>query len=504
MDGVRLRHEDSSKHYQEMLQSINSVKNLEMISRSGCKTETSALIMSLCSQVICNSIGDILSCRELDLEDKMAVILPDFSKESVEHLIGYSLGKEVEFDNQKEKQEFVKLLGCLGIKERFNKDTFEAEVKLEEEERVKPKKKRRVVKSKESKRKKSSPWYLQEGLTPPEDDETDTKSLCDSCGVDCSTLKQTIKHLKTLTEGFEFLDFRQKAIFKKGLVKCPVCYDHKFKFVSEARFHVQAHVQECHDSVRTCMRCSRNKEYKDTREYFYHLTRAAHWRFESGEPLKNCKNCNKTFKLRTYYGHVKFCDRVHNKEYLLCEFCPFKTPHPHNLRKHVGSVHGIGNAFSCDQCDQKFMQMSYLRNHIREEHDKIAYVCQDCGREFKSKRSMDFHQKTVHLNVNRFMCAMCHGKFKTRALIRKHVEMHGTVDLYECSVCGEKFKASNEAYRHKVKLHNGEAKMLKNMTDAKKILSDKLIIKIEPEANEYGTRKPRITKAEPFLGVLNI
>ena len=262
------------------------------------------------------------------------------------------------------------------------------------------------------------------------------------------------------------------------------------------------------------------------KEYFTHLARSCHWRYDTeNEELKTCQTCKKSLKLRSYHGHIKFCERVHKKECkesqsphvtlmlrdfnsfplpdLLCEFCTFKTPHPHNLRQHLGSQHGIGLPHSCDQCDQRFFQLSFLKNHIRQEHDKIAYVCQDCGKEFKEKRNLNFHQKSVHMNLHRFKCALCHGKFKTKTTIRRHIQIHGTLDIFQCSLCGEKFRINAEAYRHRLKYHDNNGTVVTIDEDALKSLRDKLIIRIEPEVNQYGTRKPRIKKPEPFLGVLS-
>ena len=305
---VRLMHEDSIKHHAELWDNLCRPKDLEMTVKGGFKVLSSTLLMSICSEVVQEAVGDIFKSRELDLTDKMAVILPDFSKEAADNLLCYVFGKGVTFKSESERDELIKLLKTLRIKHQdsFKHDLFQVDVKVEPEDSILPsaesesdvkrtecqedvkskiRKKRgrpkgpkfeegkpmprvdRVIVRRDKIGPRSKPkrpsWHI--GLTPPEDDEQEVKTriTCGNCDVDCSTLQLAIDHLKSLTIGWGVIDFRQKAVFRDGLFKCPICHEHKFKLRSEATLHVQAHIQEFHDNVTSCTRCRRPKEYQD-------------------------------------------------------------------------------------------------------------------------------------------------------------------------------------------------------------------------------------------------
>ena len=135
--------------------------------------------------------------------------------------------------------------------------------------------------------------------------------------------------------------------------------------------------------------------------------------------------------------------------------------------------------------------------------DKIYCVCPECGKEYKQKTVLEKHRKSVHSNVHNYQCAMCHGKFKTREAIRKHVVIHGDVEPYKCSVCGLAFRASRSAYIHKMKVHNNEGSVFMQHPKANQILREKLIMKIEPEIIDR-TRKAKPDKTYPLLELSGI
>ena len=660
-EAVKLHHDNGEGHFKELWENFHRFKNMEIVGKSNAKISTSSILLSICSQVVHEAMGDILRERELDLEDKMVLILPDFSNKSISNLVDYFLGRTVAFESFREERELLELLEILWFRQKHEsqfeieedhepKVLVEEDVKQESEEEWKPKGK---------KRRRYEPWY--KNCQPLEDDETETSLKCEGCDIDISRLNFALKHLEDLTREWNMFDFREKRVFRDGLFKCPICqefkfekksqarfhlqdhiqeihndvrfckvctrtveyqsvqkymshlfrhvrvnyYDctvrqcphcentfkagamsyhlkhckmskvivqkrnpvwyqdcqplkddetdeqvkcegceadvtklddalehlkglakdwnlfdfeerkifrtdhfrcpiceeHKFDKKSQARFHLLVHVQEIHNDVRTCGVCSRSLEYPNVQKYLTHLKR--HRRLHQGLKMKECPRCKKSYKAFSYHNHVRFCERMAKNEYLLCEFCSFKTLHSENLKQHLANIHESERLFPCDKCEKKFYFKSLLRKHVMKDHENFRSVCDECGNKFKDKKYLNNHIRLVHLNLHRFKCGLCQGKFKTRNAIRKHVQIHGIVNLYKCSVCGEEFRINGAAYRHRIKMHGAEGKILKNDPAALKMLTEKLIVPIEPEENEYGARKPRTTKAEPFVGALH-
>ena len=143
-----------------------------------------------------------------------------------------------------------------------------------------------------------------------------------------------------------------------------------------------------------------------------------------------------------------------------------------------------------------------LRKHVLNEHENVKQVCSQCGQEFATASTLSAHVIKVHVNMNKFKCAMCGARFKDRSGIRKHVQLHGQVNLFKCSICNEEFKMHVQACNHRIKVHNYQGDVLKMDVDALNLLEEKLIVKIDPEPNGYGESRPRTRNAQPFLGVL--
>ena len=110
MDVQKIHHVNYEEHFKELWESFHSFKNMEIVGRSNMKISTSSVLLSICSQVLYKATKDILNTRELDLGDKMVVILPDISSVTIEVFINYMLGRTVSFNDVKEEEDMLQLL----------------------------------------------------------------------------------------------------------------------------------------------------------------------------------------------------------------------------------------------------------------------------------------------------------------------------------------------------------------------------------------------------------
>ena len=151
MEGpVKFSHEDGNRHCAEMWKNMHEHDlNLRINGReSDSRFRSSTLLFSMCSDLIYGAICDIMEQRELDLEDKMVVVLPDFSKNSISYLLRYVNEGSVEFCSQEEQDELSELLTTIGFREtaRF--------VRQSEDSVIRPKRLKRKLLRKKNKLKK--------------------------------------------------------------------------------------------------------------------------------------------------------------------------------------------------------------------------------------------------------------------------------------------------------------------------------------------------------------
>ena len=78
-----------------------------------------------------------------------------------------------------------------------------------------------------------------------------------------------------------------------------------------------------------------------------------------------------------------------------------------------GGHHPHSVMHTCNVCDKQFKKKSLLTKHVKI-HAEGQFVCDTCGKRFKSSWNRNFHQKQVHSSV-RFPCDTC-GATKWRVL----------------------------------------------------------------------------------------
>ena len=256
----------------ELCESFHSFKNMEIISESNEKISTSSVLLSMCSQVVCEATKDILRLRTLDLEDKMVVILPDFSSDTIRIFIDYILGETVTFSDAKGEKDMLQLLEMFRLKNYTISEDDEWEEPMDMDGYVDA-----VLKDNDnlksepiaednnpiSKLKKTFQTWHSKAI--PLIDNEFKKSFgtvkC-SCSATVTKLPHALKHLRDLTKDWETsLDFKIRSDKK---FRCPLCYKFDFKRKTQATSHMRVHIQEIHDNVTLCKLCEKPQRYSTT------------------------------------------------------------------------------------------------------------------------------------------------------------------------------------------------------------------------------------------------
>ncbi|KFB51482.1 zinc finger protein 307 [Anopheles sinensis] len=173
-----------------------------------------------------------------------------------------------------------------------------------------------------------------------------------------------------------------------------------------------------------------------------------------------------------------------------CNFCEKGFQYPSQLKKHV-VTHTKAKPFKCDQCDKSFGQKINLKVHMRRhtgERPEPKFTCEACGK--KCYRQSEFQK---HLDTHRrkypFECAVCESRFMNVTSLFVHlrqdhkdkdITMQETLERFaetndvqifndkqgedeyetlcsdgrwECPVCEARFRSVKLLRKHKRKMH---------------------------------------------------
>lgn len=85
-----------------------------------------------------------------------------------------------------------------------------------------------------------------------------------------------------------------------------------------------------------------------------------------------------------------------------------------------------------------------MKNHVNTVHGvngKVArmYLCQICGKSFKSAAAVNTHTKVVHRGENgeKFPCHICNRLYKSEYSLRSHIKTGHESIPQNCPICGK-------------------------------------------------------------------
>ena len=120
-----------------------------------------------------------------------------------------------------------------------------------------------------------------------------------------------------------------------------------------------------------------------------------------------------------------------------CEVCGRKFTQSCQMRVHMRTVHGVGDAknFQCDVCSKAFNKKSNLKQHLATVHrlgDVSTFKCDVCTKVFTKctqKGNLKKHLSAVHAlgDVITFQCDLCSKVFKHKSGLKKHL----TTDMHQ-------------------------------------------------------------------------
>merc|ERR1712079_392307 len=98
---------------------------------------------------------------------------------------------------------------------------------------------------------------------------------------------------------------------------------------------------------------------------------------------------------------------------------------------------------------------AHLRHHKVLQEDDVEIPCPECGKLLKNKAALKRHEKTQHLDTDRFVCSYCPKAFCSNHKRLIHERIHTGEKPYQCQECGSNFRQRQQLTSH-MRVHTGE------------------------------------------------
>lgn len=105
-----------------------------------------------------------------------------------------------------------------------------------------------------------------------------------------------------------------------------------------------------------------------------------------------------------------------------CEECGLTYKHKTLLYTYKPTHETISH--ECFICGKVFKLKKYLLKHIKCHYAESDYLCQICGKTYKSGHSLKVHKDTKHGPCTRYQCPKCDKKIICARRLREHIHSH--------------------------------------------------------------------------------
>ncbi|XP_069673826.1 zinc finger and SCAN domain-containing protein 2-like isoform X1 [Periplaneta americana] len=163
-----------------------------------------------------------------------------------------------------------------------------------------------------------------------------------------------------------------------------------------------------------------------------------------------CRICGRTFRWKHQCEHY-VRDHIGDKQFHC--MCGKSYSTMYALKRHA-IIHDSSLSFLCQQCGRRFKTSNNLQTH-EKMHNMPAFECNECGKAFQYKQSLMFHMQG-HLGNFEHVCDICGCTYVKKRDLNLHMKRHRGEKPHQCPTCGKSFLKKANMQRHSL-LHIKDA-----------------------------------------------
>ncbi|XP_045584582.1 gastrula zinc finger protein XlCGF57.1 [Procambarus clarkii] len=138
-----------------------------------------------------------------------------------------------------------------------------------------------------------------------------------------------------------------------------------------------------------------------------------------------------------------------------CEVCHMQFMNKNALMIHkLTHTIVVGKSYPCTVCKATFRSKTLLRSHIQRHFCLKSVQCQFCDKKFQSNNQLIVHQR-IHIGERPFQCQHCEKNFTYKFQFDSHQKVHVGKSLLKCEYCDDTFTQKQALIVHERK-HTGE------------------------------------------------
>lgn len=251
----------------------------------------------------------------------------------------------------------------------------------------------------------------------------------------CPMCKENLEDRSTLLAHFQAV--HNTAISKK----CGMCGE-----AFEDPFWYKDHLRKVHKKLETfiCSICGHVSYLEE--EHSKHVIEHSEVT-EIGFP---CADCDQVFQSEELL--LRHRVKIHGVAQVSCKLCGKEYASRRSLFSHQKAKH-VQDGGYCHPCDQYFPTQRSYDYHLSQKHsEETQYFCEVCGGSYKTEKLLKRHQLS---HCQDFECGVCGRKFNNQVALDRHSGMHSEA-LFVCDFCGYQFHSTKTLRKHTLTYHTGK------------------------------------------------